>query len=399
MSNAALAGEVGTEPRPTGFFEQEWPANLILGSFYFVTLPVVLLAALMPLSGLLVMLYLWLFGMTHFMLTLTIYLNRANLSYFNRTWPNRLLYFVLPLAIFVIYDLIHATRAWESFPLIVLTFRAATRLFDFNHFTRQTFGVLMLFKSREGITYPRDLKRYEVTYFNLLTLLLFVTFLSGGLLPLLQAGGPLSLQEWKPPLEIFRILPVPVAQFASLFLLLAVGGLFVRLAAQYRKARREAGRAGGDKPVMYLTYQTLGGLLAAVSIPLYVATLALHYVEYHVLMIPRCFHLPLDESSRVDRAFLWMRRSALRFYTILLALAGVATFCLVQGMGAMGITEIEPGATFGYLALIALFDGLFVFHYLVETFIWRFSNPYYRKQLASLYFAPKPAPPRSVPVG
>ena len=36
-----------------------------------------------------------------------------------------------------------------------------------------------------------------------------------------------------------------------------------------------------------------------------------------------------------------------------------------------------------------VFDGLFVFHYLVEMFIWRFSDPHVRRSLAGLYFAQK----------
>jgi hypothetical protein len=45
-----------------------------------------------------------------------------------------------------------------------------------------------------------------------------------------------------------------------------------------------------------------------------------------------------------------------------------------------------------YLGLISLFAGLFVFHYFVETFIWKFSDPYYRQSLGPLYFGQKPAP-------
>ena len=39
----------------------------------------------------------------------------------------------------------------------------------------------------------------------------------------------------------------------------------------------------------------------------------------------------------------------------------------------------------------AVFDGLFVFHYFVEMLIWRFSDPFFRKNLTGLYFAPKVA--------
>lgn len=48
--------------------------------------------------------------------------------------------------------------------------------------------------------------------------------------------------------------------------------------------------------------------------------------------------------------------------------------------------------------LLAMFDGLFVFHYSVDSLIWKFGDPFYRTTLAPLYFAPR-APARPVPKG
>ncbi|MDP9324256.1 MAG: hypothetical protein M3P13_11530 [Acidobacteriota bacterium] len=48
--------------------------------------------------------------------------------------------------------------------------------------------------------------------------------------------------------------------------------------------------------------------------------------------------------------------------------------------------------------LFALFDGLFVFHYFVESFIWRFSEPYYRQTLGPLYFGSRQPAAASVRV-
>jgi hypothetical protein len=51
-----------------------------------------------------------------------------------------------------------------------------------------------------------------------------------------------------------------------------------------------------------------------------------------------------------------------------------------------------------YRVLIALFDGLFVFHYFVEALIWKFGNPFYRAVLGPLYFGPAaPRPPAPEP--
>jgi hypothetical protein len=54
---------------------------------------------------------------------------------------------------------------------------------------------------------------------------------------------------------------------------------------------------------------------------------------------------------------------------------------MLQGLAGRG--RQMPSSS---LVLFALFDGLFVFHYFVESFIWRFSEPYYRQTLGPLYF-------------
>ncbi len=46
----------------------------------------------------------------------------------------------------------------------------------------------------------------------------------------------------------------------------------------------------------------------------------------------------------------------------------------------------------GYLACIAIFDGIFVFHYFIEMFIWRFRDPHFRTTLAGMYIAPAAKP-------
>jgi hypothetical protein len=52
----------------------------------------------------------------------------------------------------------------------------------------------------------------------------------------------------------------------------------------------------------------------------------------------------------------------------------------------------DAGGSSFYLMLITLFDGIFVFHYFLECFIWKFSDPHYRQTLGPLYFAPRPRP-------
>lgn len=372
-----------------GFFDRPGPGRLIVASFALVTLPLAAVTALRP-SGQLLWVYLWLFGMTHFVLTLTVYLQWDNLRHFAGSWRNRALFFGLPVAIFVLFDLLHAGRVGVSFPVFALWFWGAVRLLDFNHFNRQSFGVYQLFKSRTRVRFTPRLKRAENLFFGALTLLLFVTFLSGGLAPVLQPGGPLSVWDGKGIVE--PVLPTGAAQwaFAGLGVIaLSLGGWCV--AGLVRQWRAGGKPAGLGLALGYFGVQTAAALMATVSFPLYVAALAVHYVEYHVLMYPRCFHSRLDASARVDRWFGKLRASRVVFYAAVLAAAGLVTACAAAGMGSMGRYPEVFNEPRGYLVLIAAFDGLFVFHYVVEMFIWRFADPHFKRQLAGLYFAPKPA--------
>src|SRR5258708_2333424 len=119
---------VGTTAEPR-FFQQSLPGSLILASFFVVTLPLALLIHPNG-SELLLWGYVWLFGMTHFVLTFSIYFNRANLRHFRATWTNRVVYFILPLFVFLIFDLFHALRIRDQFPTFAIFFLAGVRLLD-----------------------------------------------------------------------------------------------------------------------------------------------------------------------------------------------------------------------------------------------------------------------------
>jgi hypothetical protein len=331
--------------------------------------------------------YVWLFAMTHFVVTLAVYMQSANLRYFAASRRNRLIFFAVPALILVAFDLAHAFRL-GAIPVAAVYLWAAVRLFDFHHFNRQSFGVLQLFKARTGAKLPGWLKRVENLYFYTLVGLLYVSFLAGGVCPLLLPGGPLTVWPVAEPLAA-ALLPLPVSQWLWVVVLAVAGGLFAAsLGGLMREARRAGGKPGFAAAVAYLFGQTASAALPAVYFPLYLAALAMHYVEYHVLMAPRCFRTPLDPTSRVDRVYGRLRASPVMFYALVVAVAGLVTATGYVGMGQMGAEAVAVGKPFAYLMLLAVFDGLFVFHYFVEMFIWRFSDPHFRKTLSGLYFAP-----------
>lgn len=366
-----------------GFFEQDLPSRIILWSFPLVTLPLALALALTAHHGFL-FLYIWLFGTTHFVLTVSVYLQSENLRHFAQTGKNIALFFAIPLIILMAFYVIGAFQLRAKFPLVAVVFSAVIRLLDFNHLNRQTFGVYQLFKARTGIRPAPSVKRAEQGYLAALTGLLFVTFLSGGVCPLLRRN-PSSIVDAAQGKSGSALLPAVILQVAFV----ALAGLAVSLAALsvilLIRDWRRGGRPGGLRQALsYLGFQTVGVLLAVVSMPLYFATLAIHYVEYHVLMFPRCFHSQLDAKSALDRCFGRLRRRPAVFYSLLV----LSAFIVSIFTNSSGMAD----ASTRYLAVISIFDGLFVFHYFVEMLIWRFSDPFFRRTLTSLYFPPRVAP-------
>jgi hypothetical protein len=153
-------------------------------------------------------------------------------------------------------------------------------------------------------------------------------------------------------------------------------------------------------PTAYFVLQTGSCLLAFANTALYGFALAMHFVEYHVLMMPRCCKAPLDESHAPDRMLARLRRNRVIFYS-LIALGAIGVSVLTGlGTSAMSAMVAQAAAmwrTLGggatpsssYTVFLGIFDGIFVFHYFVEMFIWKFSEPHYRQTLGPLYFAKK----------
>jgi hypothetical protein len=76
------------------------------------------------------------------------------------------------------------------------------------------------------------------------------------------------------------------------------------------------------------------------------------------------------------------------FYALLLLVAVPVTRFAYLGMERLFQVD-ESSSGLPWRAVIALFDGLFVFHYVIESRIWKFNDPYYRRSLMPLYFRPR----------
>ena len=91
---------------------------------------------------------------------------KTNTSKGQKSGKNIAIFFAIPAVLFVSLDLDHALRVGVALPIVGLVVLGAIRLADFNHFNRQSFEVLQLFKARTGVKATLSLKRSENLYFG-----------------------------------------------------------------------------------------------------------------------------------------------------------------------------------------------------------------------------------------
>ena len=336
------------------FLMRALPRRLIVGSFFALTLP---LSALLILRSkatlgatfdtpLPVLVYVYALGLTHFLLTFAVYLSAANRRHFVSSWRNVAMFLIAPLAPFVFFAFWNGLALDARFVGAALALGYAVRSLDFLHLSRQSFGVLQLFKGRTS-GMPRWTVRVENAYFLSLAVLLFTTFLNG------SRFDARSKLVW-----------LAVAVSAA---------LLVTVLVSYGLALRNGGNRQLVMALVYLTLQTLASLLAVYQLGLYSCALAIHYVEYHLIMGQRVFRGPITAE---DQALAAVRRRPLLLYG--------AIFLGV--MLVFGVETAKDTATRGSTnLLIHLFDGLFVFHYVLEMSIWKFRDPYFRGSIGPLY--------------
>jgi hypothetical protein len=347
-------------PDTRPYFQRPLIILLVLGSFWAITLPLagLLASGLWPETvGAIVFAYGIILGRTHFFVTLSIYLRRENLEYFRSTRWTRLVYFGVPSLLLLGIFAIDGLRLSTRFTAFFFVFNILVRWADFTHVCRQHYGVFQIFRGQSGGTFPKWTAPAVNAFFMCMALMQTQTFLR-------DAHGV----DWALP----RAIGLAVA-----------GGLGVAVTVAMVLAwLRTANRAALVVPTVYLLSQAAGAALVLYRVEFYTVTLAMHYVEYHLIMVPRCFAAPLDETSRVDRVMAWLRRHKPIFYAGLL---GLALWVTVWGLVWARQPDTSRIHAFG-----ALFNGIFLVHFFIEAFIWKFSNPYFRRTLSPLYFPSRP---------
>jgi len=346
-------------PAQTSYFSRASVQTIVLGAFVFLTVPTVSLLMLwgeavqpwLPLYGVT-------FGLTHFLITGLIYLDARNLRYFASSWRNRLIYFGVPIAILVFMDAL-AVVPMGQFGHDAHSFLFYFVMFvNFLHVSRQSFGVLQLFKRETTAKHSETLRSLENLFFIALVLGQFMTFSGTGE----YDAGSLEVKL--------------VTGLTGLLFVLVFGTHVLAL-------RKGASRRADWIPVVHFTLQATSGALVVWRSGLVDLSLAMHYVEYHVVMMPRVFDAPVERTSRADRTRALLSKVPLLFYAGLLMVAW--GFWFAQRTEIYGNPE---AASIPMRLLIHSLDGLFLFHFFIEAFIWKFSKPHYRDTLGPVYFAP-----------
>lgn len=350
-----------TSAAPTAnppYFSRASVQTLVLGAFVFLTVPIVVALVtwtestqpLLPLYGVT-------FGLTHFLITGLLYLDRRNLRYFASSRKNRIIYFAIPIAILVGMDVLAVVPLGE-FGVLAHGFLFYFVMFvNFLHVSRQSFGVLQLFKRDARASRAESLRSLENLFFIALVLGQFMTFAGGGAYDASSLG-------------VVGTSLLTAVLFAIVF------------GAHAAALRRGVGRVG-RVPLVYFTLQAIAGALVVYRSEFVNIALAMHYVEYHVVMMPRLFHSPVERTSRVDRLRGALGKVPILFYAGLLAVAWGIWF------GQRTTLYLDPeAATLPMRLLVHSLDGIFLFHFFIEAFLWKFSTPHYRETLGPLYFAP-----------
>jgi hypothetical protein len=294
-------------------------------------------------------------GTTHFFVTLAVYLQPSQLQYANSSWARRFTYFALPVLILLLFAWVEAWPLKALAPAGATYFYLVVRFADFFHVGRQSVGVLQIWKTPLKEVLPSWTRHAENALFVGLALLQLETYAFGGTFPADR------MSAWLPALLL-----------AGLFLMIVVQYLVPLAAAETRKA--------GLLALSYLVMQAVCSALAVYATWLYLTVLALHYIEYHLLMAPRCF----GESAGPKTGVLGFLRRGGVFYglmAVVVVLFEARSFVVSESIALRYAVHI--------------FDGIFMLHYVLDAFLWKFHNPYYRSQLYPLYFQRRLKPTHS----
>lgn len=355
--------------------------ELIIGSFAFLTVP--LLAASFFASEeqlatvkFIATLYFVCFGASHFFVTFAVYFDRDNLRFFLSDPKHIVLYFVLPACIMAVVFSIYQFQPWNTWALVIpfalplfeLTIRAA----DFLHVQRQSYGVLQLLKGSTGIKFSAISKTLEKLFFPLMATAGWLTFAKT------FRGNPDKRLHPFVDSPYFRVLENEWLFWGILTVAISIFLIAVWNLVQAR------GREGTLKqrysPAVYFLLQSSAVTMAVINTNLYVLGLAMHYVEYHVLVFQRSFKAGGSMFRSEKRTTAGRVGTIIAFLAVLVGVTWL--FAYVPKFASANGSPVTMSMNNMFLTVI-------VFHFYIDALIWRFRQPFYRETLGPVYFAPK----------
>lgn len=320
--------------------------QMAIAAFLFLTLPLIILKAFsgqeyffpIVIEGA----YFTLFGMSHFLLTYTIYLSKNNRNYFDYSLLNKWIYYYAPFFIFLFalfyYGLNLEKFLPEKIALIVLFM---IRFANFYHVSRQSYGVLQLIKNQQGFTLHGNVRKIENATFIFLAIAQSTTSTLNHL----------------------------TSNFILKLLMLVLVILYLNLIRIYLLDKTKL-RSKNLSAIVYLSIQFLCGLLVVKNFVFYPLILAVHYLEYHLLFYPRL------KRTLVQQNFL-SKTSLFKIYFFLILLSAILVF-LTKGINPLFFSKSTQKVSNS----MHLFDGIFLIHFFLDAFIWRSKNSHWKKEFS-----------------
>lgn len=350
-------------------FQRPRVIALLVATYFLISVPyawLTLFSTNQPLLDGILWVYWATLGLGHFFITFVLYFQVRNLRYFRSSAENITIYFLIPAA-FLIYTGISVTFNFWGNPKalgVVAAVATLVRWFDVNHFAGQSFGVLQLTKAHSGAAF-RGLQRRAERFF----------FLGAGALQgesMFLTGNRIDLSN--------RVVLV-----TAVFTGLCFFGALIPFAVTV--ARQKFSRAV-LVPFGYFLAQASCTIGAAIDMRLYGPALALHYVEYHLLISQRLAGAQLDRTVWTERALSfvqrrpgWLVAGAMAFSTLMYAIY----------TRKMGLGEVYDASPTSLQFAYNMSNGIFFMHYFVESFVWKFRNPFYREEMRFLSAKKAPA--------
>lgn len=295
----------------------------LVATFFVLTIPLTISPLFYGDYHWLITFYTHIIVFTHFLSTLGLYTNPKNRAFFRENKKNIAIYYFVPILILCTFAPLTFLSTQSAILILVVT--SIIRFTDYFHTNRQTFGVLQLMR---GKVVDHSIK----AYFYLLILFLITNHLSKT-----------------------TVLNLTILTTGLLVLSLCGFWYFIWMFINQRQW----------KCLIYFIMQSLALIPGILNPKWYFLGLAVHSIEYHLLIIKRFNTEPSSILKGKLKIFF--------FYLCLIAIS-----LLVHIPRKMDSTFLK------YFDLNFLYSSVLLTHYYLDSFVWRYRKPIYQEAINHL---------------